>query len=374
MNSMKIPFFDYKRLYKDQRNELIEIIDKVSSNGSFIMQSELKEFEENLAKFNNVNYAVGVANATDGLELITNSIGIKKGDEVICSSHTMLATASAAKTAGLQPLPVNVCENSLMLEREQLENLDLTDVSACMITQLNGVVANMDPISEFCKKKKIQLIEDSAQAIGSFNNNKHAGSWGVGGCISFYPAKIVGSLGDGGAIITNNDELCKFAKSVRDHGRGIGLEADNWGRNSRLDSINARIILERLNNLNVLIQKRRKLASIYNQELRILEKLEYIKLPPKYSSNSESESTYQNYEIQASNRDKLKSFLRDNNIGTIIQWGGYSIAHFRKLGYNIEDYKLAEHLFEKLLLLPMNHLMKEEDIIQICKFIKKFYT
>lgn len=369
---MKIPFFDYKKYCKEINYS--SLIEEVLDTGYLIGGPYIEEVEHKIQSITGIKHCITVGNATDAMEIIFDFLNLPRGSKVLVPTHTMLATASAAKTAGLQPLPVNVCENSLMLEREQLENLDLTDVSACMITQLNGVVANMDPISEFCKKKKIQLIEDSAQAIGSFNNNKHAGSWGVGGCISFYPAKIVGSLGDGGAIITNNDELCKFAKSVRDHGRGIGLEADNWGRNSRLDSINARIILERLNNLNVLIQKRRKLASIYNQELRILEKLEYIKLPPKYSSNSESESTYQNYEIQASNRDKLKSFLRDNNIGTIIQWGGYSIAHFRKLGYNIEDYKLAEHLFEKLLLLPMNHLMKEEDIIQICKFIKKFYT
>ena len=130
----------------------------------------------------------------------------------------------------------------------QLERINLENVSACMVTQLNGVVADMDPILEFCKLKGIILVEDSAQGLGAFNNDKHAGSWGIGGCLSFYPAKIAGCLGDGGAVITNDDDLASFAQSVRDHGRGDKFEAINWGRNSRLDSINARVLIDRLEN------------------------------------------------------------------------------------------------------------------------------
>ncbi len=369
---MNIPFFDYKKYCK--AIDYCSLIEEVLDTGYLIGGPFIEEVENKIQSITGIKHCIAVANATDAMEIIFDFLNLPRGSKVLVPTHTMLATASAAKTAGLQPFPVNVCEESLMVEIEQLKDLDLTNVSACMITQLNGVVANMEPILDFCNSRKISLIEDSAQAIGSFNNNKHAGSWGVGGCISFYPAKIIGGLGDGGAIITNNDNLYKFAKSVRDHGRGIGLDADNWGRNSRLDSINARIILERLNNLNSLIQKRRKLAFIYNQELKNLEEKGFIKKPPQYSTNSESESTYQNYEIQAYNRDKLKDFLKENNIGTIIQWGGYSIPHFRRLGYNILEYQVAKDLFDKLLLLPMNHLMEESDVIDICKCIKEFYS
>ena len=109
-----------------------------------------------------------------------------------------------------------------MVEIEQLKACNLEDVSALIITQLNGVVADMNPIKDFCDKNNILLIEDSAQGIGAFNKGRHAGSWGIGGCLSFYPAKVVGCLGDGGALITNNNDLADFARSVRDHGRGEG--------------------------------------------------------------------------------------------------------------------------------------------------------
>ena len=128
-----------------------------------------------------------------------------------------------------------------MLEIKQLENINLNNVSACMVTQLNGVVADMKPIKEFCEKNNLVLVEDSAQGIGAFNGAKHAGSWGIGGCLSFYPAKVAGGIGDGGALITNNDALADYARSVRDHGRGQEFEAINWGRNSRLDSIQAEL-------------------------------------------------------------------------------------------------------------------------------------
>ena len=148
---------------------------------------------------------------------------------------------------------------------------------------------------------------------------------------SFYPAKVAGGIGDGGALITNNNSLANYARSVRDHGRGEEFEAINWGRNSRLDSINARVIIERLNNINHLIDKRRYLAEIYDENLSELEYRGLIKLPPKFSTKSNSKSTYQNYEIQAENRKKLIEFLSYHNVGTIIQWGGFSIAHFLSL-------------------------------------------
>ena len=209
--------------------------------------------------------------------------------------------------------------------------------------------------------------------LGAFNNKKHSGSWGIGGCLSFYPAKIAGCIGDGGALITNNDNLAKFARSVRDHGRGEDFEAINWGRNSRLDSLNARILIERIKNIHNILAKRRKLASIYDLELKSLEEKAFIKLPPKFSTNSNSLSTYQNYEIQAKNKKNLINYLNEHNIGTIKQWGGFSIAHFSKLGSNINQYPETKSLFEELLLLPMNHMMKEEEVNYVCEKINSFY-
>ncbi len=368
---MNIPFFNYKTYCKDIN--YIDLIEEVLKSGYLIGGPFVDELEENIQNYTGIKHCITVGNATDAMEIIFNYLKLPTNSKVLVPAHTMLATASAAKSANLIPIPVDVDNNSLMVEIDQLKKCDLNNVSACMITQLNGVVADMSPIKEFCTKNNIYLIEDSAQGIGAFNGKSHSGSWGIGGCLSFYPAKVAGALGDGGAVITNDDGLAEFTKSVRDHGRGEGLEAINWGRNSRLDSINARVLIERLKNLEELISKRRKLAHIYNEELKELEIKGKLKLPPKFSTNSSSLSTYQNYEIQAKDKNELIYFLKKNNIGTIKQWGGFSIAHFSKLGFDINDYPRTQKLFNELLLLPMNHLMQEEEIKYICDKISSFY-
>tara|TARA_A100001035_G_C27734586_1_gene478433 strand:+ start:147 stop:1262 length:1116 start_codon:yes stop_codon:yes gene_type:complete len=369
---MHVPFFNYKNFCKDLNYKLL--LQEVLETGYLIGGPFVEELENKIQVITGIKHCITVGNATDAMEIIFKFLDLPFNSKVLVPSHTMLATASAAKNANLIPIPVDVDPDSLLLEIKQLEKCDLKGVSACMITQLNGIVADMEPIKDFCDNNKIHLIEDSAQGIGAFNGEKHSGSWGVGGCLSFYPAKVAGGIGDGGAIITNNDKLASFAKSVRDHGRGEEFEAINWGRNSRLDSINARVILERINDLHLLIERRRELASIYDNNLSELEINSYLKLPPRFSTNSNSISTYQNYEIQAKKKDDLIDFLRKNNIGTIKQWGGFSIAHFSRLGYEIEDYPETKALFDRLLLLPMNHMLKKEEIQYICDKINDFYS
>ena len=368
---MEIPFFNYKKYCKDINYS--QLFKEVLESGYLIGGPFVEAVESKIEELTGINHCICVANATDAMEIIFSFLRLPINSKVLIPTHTMLATASAAKSAGLSPIPMDVNEFSLMTEIEELKSCDFSNVSACMITQLNGVVADMDPIEEFCKLKNISLIEDSAQGIGAFNNGKHAGAWGVGGCISFYPAKVVGALGDGGAILTNNYELNEFARSFRDHGRGKGFEAVNWGRNSRLDSLNARVVLSRLNSLEHLLKKRRQLADRYDNNLKKLESSGLIKLPPKYSTNSKSIGTYQNYEVKVESRDELMSYLKSRKIGTIKQWGGFSIAHFKKLGYSIKDFPKTEKLFKRLLLLPLNHMMTIEEIDYVSDEIHKFF-
>ena len=368
---MRIPFFDYKAFCKDL--DYHSLLEEVLNSGYLIGGPFVEQLEKQIEIYTGISHCVCVGNATDALEIIFQFLKLPINSKVIVPAHTMLATASAAKSQSLNPIPIDCDPNTLMVEIEQLKACDLKDVSAIMITQLNGVVAGMDEIKKFCEEKNITLIEDSAQGIGAFNHERHAGSWGIGGCLSFYPAKVMGCLGDGGALTTNNYELAQFARSIRDHGRGPGLEAINWGRNSRLDSLNARVIIERLKQLNNLIDKRRKLADIYFSHLKSLENKGILKLPPKYSTNSKNLSTFQNFEIRANHRDDLVNFLNKKNIGTIKQWGGFSIAHFSKLGYVLEDFPSVKDLFDKLLLLPLNHMMNEDQIFYIAKSIIEFY-
>ena len=310
---MHVPFFDYKKYCRE--SNYLELVKEVLNTGYLIGGPYVSQLETQIEELTNIKHCISVGNATDAMEIIFDYLKLPYSSKVLVPAHTMLATASAAKSANLNPIPVDVDNNSLMLEFDQIKNSDLKNVSACMVTQLNGVVADMNPIKEFCEANNIILIEDSAQAIGAFNESSHAGSWGIGGCLSFYPAKVAGGLGDGGALITNDDNLSNYAKSVRDHGRGEEFQAIHWGRNSRLDSINARVIIERLKNLEILINKRRKLASIYNTRLKELENEKMLKLPTRFSTNSKSISTYQNYEIQEKKREDLIKYLKSKNIG-----------------------------------------------------------
>lgn len=368
---MSVPFFDYKKFCKDlnYQNNLEEVL----SSGFLIGGPFVEQFERKIEEYTQIKHCVSTANATDALEIIFSYLDLPRGSKVLVPSHTMQATASAAWTNGLLPVPIEVDLDTHLIDFEYLKKIPLNDVSALMITQLNGLVCDMDPIIEFCEKNSLKLVEDSAQGIGTFYKNKHSGSFGVGGCLSFYPAKVLGCLGDGGALITNDSSLAEYALSVRDHGRGDDLKAVRWGRNSRLDSLNAKVLLSRFEMLETYIEKRRNIAKIYDAMLSPLEQRGLLKLPKNKVNNNASLSTYQNYEIQINERDAVRKFLANNQISTIIQWGGYSIAHLNELGYSLENLPKTAELFRKILLLPMNHMVQSEDIEVVVSHIFKYF-
>ena len=196
----KIPFFDYPRLYLDNEKELNEIFKDVSSRGSFILQKDLEKFEDNLAAYTGAKHAVGVGNATDALEIALKVAGIKPNDEIIISTYTMIATAGAINHVGALAVPVDIRDDHL-IDYSQIEKNITAQTKAIMPTQLNGRTCNMDIICDIADKYNLLLFEDAAQGLGSKFKNKSAGTFGLASAISFYPAKNLGSLGDGGAIL-----------------------------------------------------------------------------------------------------------------------------------------------------------------------------
>tara|TARA_B100001250_G_scaffold300104_1_gene261785 strand:- start:19335 stop:20441 length:1107 start_codon:yes stop_codon:yes gene_type:complete len=367
--SKAIPFFNYPALFEEHEDNLTDIFRNVSSSGAFIMQSELSDFETRLAEYCNVTDVVGVGNATDALQMLMMAGGIGLGDEVIFCSHTMVATASAIHFTGATPIPVEVSDDHL-IDMESIEKAINKNTKAICPTQLNGRVADMDRIEYLAKKYNLQIYEDSAQALGAKFKNKHAGSFGVGGCISFYPAKILGCFGDGGAIICNDRSIADKLRLMRDHGRDEDGDIPIWGFNSRLDNLQAAFLNYFFKDYHQIISRRRELAEIYNS---ILTDIRELVLPEPPSKNTDHFDVFQNYEIQAERRDELKRFLQDKGIGTLIQWGGVPVHKFRKLGFDQELPK-TEELFEKLLMLPLNLSLKDSDIEYICSQIKDFYS
>ncbi len=368
--SKNIPFFEYPRLFLDNEKKLIEIFKEVSSRGSFILQKDLENFEKNLADFTGANYAIGVGNATDALEIILKVAGIGLGDEVLISTHTMIATAGAINHVGASAIPVDIGEDHL-IDYDQIEKNITDKTKAIMPTQLNGRTCNMDIICKIADKYDLLLFEDAAQGLGSKFKNKSAGTFGLASAISFYPAKNLGSLGDGGAIILNDESLYKEIISYRDHGRDPrNGKVMSWGVNSRLDNLQAAFLNHFLTKYNLVIERRRNIANLYNEYLKDLSE---INLPPSPENELEHFDVFQNYEIRAENRDALRNYLQEHNIGTLIQWSGMAIHHHKNLGFTQELAK-ADEFFEKILMLPMNMFISDDDVIYISQIIKKFYN
>ncbi len=364
-----IPFFNYPDLFAQHSKELTDIFQSVSSRGAFIMQNDLIQFEDKLAKYTGIKYVLGVANATDAMQLLLKAGGIGVGDEVIFCSHTMVATASAIKFTGAIPVPIEAGADHLM-DTALIEAAITPKTKAIMPTQLNGRVANMDAILAIADKYSLQVYEDSAQALGAKYKGKSAGSFGVGGCISFYPAKVLGCFGDGGAVLTNDKDIYNKIKLMRDHGRGEDGNVSVWGYNSRLDNLQAAILNYFFDDYEAIIQRRRSIANLYDESLR---DLVGIVLPPSIDNNPDCFDIFQNYEIEALKRNELKEYLSNKGIGTLIQWGGQAVHEFRDLGF-IQLLPFTENIMRTSLLLPLNMSITDDEVDYVCQCIRGFYN
>lgn len=365
---MNIPFFNYPALYKQEKNRVAPVIENVLSRGAYILQKDLEEFEEALAEYTKAKFAIGVANGTDAIWLSLMAAGFGKGDEIVVPSHTYVASPASIKFVGASPILVD-CDVDNLLDPKSVKNAITSKTRAIMPVQLNGRTCNMDEICKIADEHEIPIIEDSAQGLGSLFNGKMAGTFGLSGTYSFYPAKVLGCYGDGGAVVTNDEGIARKVRLLRDHGRNEEGNFEIWGVNSRLDNLQAAILLEKLKYFDNDVKRRREIASVYNENL---EENENLVLPP-FEQNDKHFDTYQNYELRAKNRDKLRSFLFENGIGTIIQWGGKAVHQEEHLGLTEFNLPATDRFFKECFLLPMNTSLRDEEAKYICKKVNEFY-
>lgn len=365
---MNIPFFNYPDLYLKQEKKLIEIFSDVGSRGAFIMQQDLEEFEEKIANYTGSKFALGVANATDGLQIAMMAGGLKEGSEVIISSHTMIATASAIHFAGGIPVPVEAGRD-LMINPDSIEDAINENTAAIMPTQLNGRTCNMDRIMEIAEKYSLDIYEDAAQALGSKFKNKSAGTFGKASAISLYPAKLLGCLGDGGIVLTDDMEIYERLCLLRDHGRDPkNGEVRSWGLNTRLDNMQAAFLNFFLSDYQNTISRRRYIASLYNEGLSSIDEIQ-LPMPP---DDGDHFDVFQNYEIQAHRRDELKVFLSKKGIGSLVQWSGKAVHQFQELNFSVNLPK-TDKLFTEILMIPLNMSISDEEVAFVVETIKEFY-
>ena len=363
-----IPFFNYKGAFTAREDEYVAIFRDIIRRGAFIQQRDLIEFEQNLAHYLGVKHAIGVANATDGLVMAWRAAGLHAGDEVIFPSHTMVASPASVAHAGGVPVPVD-CGTDHLIDPDTIEAAITKRTKAIMPVQLNGRTANMDRIQQIADRHDLYIIEDSAQALGSRFKGRFAGTFGRAGVFSFYPAKILGCFGDGGAVVTNDDEIARNILLLRDHGRDESGEVVRWGLNSRLDNLQAAILDLQFRDYDSIINHRRMLAAHYHSSLNDLSE---IQLPPAPDADSDHFDVYQNYEIQADRRDDLRKSLSEAGVGTIIQWGGKPVHQYSGLGFH-RDLPNTDRLFQRCLMLPMNMMVSADDVEFIASRIRLFY-
>lgn len=364
----QVPFFDYKHSFVSYEQQILDTVKNVGRRGAFIMQQDLKDFESALAEYIGAKHVIGVGNATDAMEMSLALYGIGRDDEVIVSAHTMVATAGAIATVGAHPVPVDIGGDHLM-DPDACRSAISAKTKAILITQLNGRTANMDPFLAIAEEHGLMLFEDSAQGLGSTYRGRAAGTFGLAGCLSFYPAKILGCFGDGGAIICNDSGAYDQYLMMRDHGRGVDGDVHLWGRNSRLDNLQAAILLMFLRDFESILARRREIAGMYQEGLASCEALQ---LPPSPSDSAEHFDTYQNYELQADRRDALKAHLESVGVGTLIQWGGRGLNHFERLEM-ARPLPACDRFFERCIMLPINMSLTDDDVSYVCESVLSFY-
>lgn len=364
----KIPFFNYPHIFKENEAEYSRALVETCSRGAYIMQQDLRDFEENIKRMLGVKYAIGTADGTMAILAGLVAAGVGPGDEVILPSHTFVATAAAVKHSGATPVLAD-CKADHTIDAESVKRL-LTSKTKCILpVQLNGRTTDMDAICAVAEEHGLVIVEDSCQALGSKFKGVFAGTFGMAGAFSFYPSKTLGCFGDGGAVITNDDKVADYIYKFRDHGRGADGDVTLFGFNARLDNVQAAVLNVKLKYYQAAVEKRRSLAARYEERLKDQKN---VLRPPGPDSDSRHYDIFQNYEVEANDRDKLREYLSARGVSTIIQWGGKLIHQFRELRLR-HDSRYAEEMSRKYLLLPMNTSLSLDDIDYIADVINDFY-
>ena len=371
---MQVPFLDLKVQYKSIKSEIDPAIQNILDNTAFVLGKAVSDFEAAFAKEHVVKHCIGVSSGTDGNHLALWALGIKPGDEIIIPADTFIATAWGATLCGAKPVFVDCESDSYNIDPKKVEVAITKKTKAIVAVHLYGQSADLDPLREIAKKYKIFLVEDCAQAHFAEYKGKRVGGLSDMASFSFYPGKNLGAYGEGGAVTTNDDEVAKKVKMIRDHGAIQKYNHEMLGHNYRMEGIQGAVLGVKLKHLDKWTEGRRRAAKKYND---LLKDLPFIKLPKEMNY---AKHVYHLFVIQVNvggskQRDDLVKYLNDNGISTGLH---YPIPlHlqpcFKDLGYNKGDFPVAEKLAECGLSLPMFPELSDEQIGYVCDSIKKFF-
>ncbi|MEW6412600.1 MAG: DegT/DnrJ/EryC1/StrS family aminotransferase [Candidatus Zixiibacteriota bacterium] len=347
---MAVPLLDLSRQYAYLKPEMDEAVIKVLTHGGFILGPEVKQLETELAKLSQVKHAAGVASGTDALLLALFAAGIKAGDEVITTDFSFFATAGVIARLGAKPVLVDIEPDTYNIDPNLIEAAITAKTKAIIPVHLFGQLADMDPIMAVAKKHGLKVIEDAAQAIGAEYKGHAAGSFGDYGCFSFYPSKNLGAGGDGGLIVTDNDDNADLMRILRVHGAQPKYYNKIVGFNSRLATIQAAILLAKLPYLRQWSEKRIEHAKIYDAAFK---GVKGITCP--VVKNYSTFHIYNQYTIEVDDRDAVMAKLKEAQVGFEIYYPVpfHKQECFGYLRHDPEEFPVTNRAADRVLSIPI---------------------
>jgi len=357
MSNMDIPLVDLKAQYAALKDELQAAVTRVMERCDFILGEDVEVLEREFAEYCGARFAVGVATGTDALRIALTAAGIGPGDEVITAANTFIATVLAISYVGATPVLVDVGRDTYNIDPEQVTRALTPRTKALLPVHLYGQPADMAPLAEIAKENGLKLIEDACQAHGALYDDRRAGSLGLLGCFSFYPGKNLGAYGDGGMVVTDDEDLVRECKMLRNYGRMQKYEHEMKGYNCRLDTIQAAILRVKLRHLDRWNELRRRNAELYRTALADLE----VELPQEAERCRHG---YHMYVIRTRDRDEVQKRLKAAGVSTGIH---YPIpVHCQKayddLPYRVGDFPVTEQYAGAILSLPMYPELSADQI------------
>lgn len=376
---MNVPLLDLKAQYSTIKKEIEHAIKEVLESQYLILGPKVEELEKKIAAYSETKFAVGVSSGTDALLVSLMALDIKPGDEIITTPFTFFSTAGVIARLNATPVFVDIDPITYNIDPKKIEPAVTEKTKAIIPVHLFGQCADMDPILEIAKKFSLHIVEDAAQTIGAEYKAKRAGSIGDLGIFSFFPSKNLGGYGDGGMVVTNNENLYEKIKSLRVHGSKPKYYHKIVGGNFRLDAIQAAVLNVKLKYLDQWSQKRRENADFYDRRFKETGLINngHIKTPvPVYINNSSKNyHIYNQYTIQAKGRNKLREFLKENGVGAEIYYPLplHLQECFADLGYKENDLPVSEEASKTVLSIPVYPELNDDQKEYIVQKISEFH-
>src|SRR3989339_2064069 len=360
----KVRFVNYPKQYKQLKKEFDGVFTEIMSKGDFIMRGHLEEFEKHIAEYVGVKHAIGVNTGTDALYLSAHALGFGPGDEVITVAHTFVATIGAIVQCGAVPVLVDIREDFNM-DVDQIESVITKKTKGIIPVHLNGHACDMDKVMSLAKKYNLKIIEDAAQALGAKFKGKRCASFGDTSIFSFYPAKVLGTAGDGGMVCTNDDGLARKLKAFRDNGRVDSVEViECFGWCSRLDNLHAALLDMKFKYFDKWVERRRQIARLYDEGLKGVGDVIVHS-----QSGDDYFDVYQNYVIRTQKRSELFKYLKESGVEVLISW---TVPNHKQQSLGLTHFKLpvTERISSEVISLPMYPELENDEVSFVIDTVK----